>query len=291
MRSAIPELQITARGWRHILWRCLKAIADDALDMVARSIAFAAVMGLFPMMAAAVSLYGLFADPAVIWEHLRVLSRVLPPDAWDWLGGEVMRLAGVTSFDLSAAFLLGFGIGLWTGAIAIRALIRGLNIAHGLAERRGALRLTLTTLTLLAGALALLGVAAGAAFVFPAVDRWLGSPPELRFLSWFRWPLLFGLGLFALAMLYRFGPSRDRPPRRWVSLGAVAASAVWLLGSAVFSFLVATFSTLERTYGSLAALFGLFAWIWLSAFIVLIGGKLDAETERYLEAQGASGRS
>jgi hypothetical protein len=37
--------------------------------------------------------------------------------------------------------------------------------------------------------------------------------------------------MLGLAVLYRFGPDRDKPQWRWVSPGAGAATILWIVGS------------------------------------------------------------
>ena len=67
---------------------------------------------------------------------------------------------------------------------------------------------------------------------------------------------------------------------RWLSPGALLASALWLLASMVFSIYVESFATYSRTFGSLGAVAVLLMWLYVGAYVVLLGAELDAETER-----------
>ena len=60
----------------------------------------------------------------------------------------------------------------------------------------------------------------------------------------------------------------------------MVALALWLLGSIGFSWYVDNFGKYNQTYGALAAVIILLLWLYLSAFAVLLGAELDAETER-----------
>ena len=85
--------------------------------------------------------------------------------------------------------------------------------------------------------------------------------------------------LVALAMLYRFGPSR-RPARwQWLSVGTLAAALLWIAGSALLSWYLSNFANYSATYGSLGAAIGLMMWMWMSAIIVLCGAELNSEIE------------
>ena len=105
-----------------------------------------------------------------------------------------------------------------------------------------------------------------------------------------RWPLLFVLVALVLAMLYRYGPSRTRPRWRWITWGSAFAAVVWLAASVLFSWYVENFGSYNKTYGSLGAIIGFMTWIWISIIVVLVGAKLDAETEHQTARETTSGR-
>ena len=60
----------------------------------------------------------------------------------------------------------------------------------------------------------------------------------------------------------------------------MVALVLWLLGSIGFSWYVESFGKYNQTYGALAGVIILLLWLFLSAFVVLLGAELDAETER-----------
>ena len=85
--------------------------------------------------------------------------------------------------------------------------------------------------------------------------------------------------MFALAVLYRFGPSRRHAKWRWVSVGSVFATTTWLVISVAFSWYLSRFADYNATYGSLGAVIGLMMWLWLSTSVVLVGAELNSEIE------------
>lgn len=84
----------------------------------------------------------------------------------------------------------------------------------------------------------------------------------------------------ALAIIYRFAPDRDAPRLRWVSAGAVVATVIWLVASIGFSVYVETFGNYAKTYGSLAAVVVLMLWLWITAYAILLGAEINAESEQ-----------
>jgi membrane protein len=94
---------------------------------------------------------------------------------------------------------------------------------------------------------------------------------------------------FALALIYRFGPSRAAPKWRWITWGSALAAALWLAASALFSFYAANFGNFNETYGSLGAVIGFMTWLWISAIVVLLGAELDAEMEHQTARDSTTG--
>jgi membrane protein len=94
-----------------------------------------------------------------------------------------------------------------------------------------------------------------------------------------RWVILAAVIAGSLAVLYRVGPNRDDAEFSWTSPGAITATVLWLVGSAAFSFYVSNFGSYNETYGSIAGVIVLMLWLFLSAFIVLLGAEINSEIE------------
>jgi membrane protein len=95
--------------------------------------------------------------------------------------------------------------------------------------------------------------------------------------------------MLGLAMLYRFGPDRDKPQWRWVSPGAIAATVLWIVASIGFTVYVANFNSYDKTYGSLGGVVILLTWLYLSALMVLLGAVINAQSERQTRKDSTEG--
>lgn len=277
-RTAEKPSDIPARGWKDILWRVYEGISEDRILANAAAVAFYALLALFPGITALVSIYGLFADPGSIQQHLDSMSSLLPGGAIDVLREQLNRLAAEPRSTLGVSFFLGLLISLWSANGGIKALFDALNVVYEEREKRSFIRLN---------AIALVFTVAMIAFLIIALVCIVAVPVALNYLPGFiasivniaRWPLMLVLVTLALACIYRYGPSRDEPKWRWITWGSAFAAVAWLGFSAIFSFYAAHFGSFNKTYGSLGAVIGLMIWMWLSIAVILIGGKLNAEIE------------
>jgi membrane protein len=247
---------------------------------VAAGVVFYGLLALFPGITALVSLYGLFASPSTISEHISLISGFLPGGGIDIVQEQVNRLVSKGDAKLSFGFVFGLGLALWSANAGIKAIIDALNVVYDEKEKRGFIKLNLVSLAFtVAGILAIL-LAIGTVVVFPLVLGYigLGSLSE-TLLSLLRWPVLLGLIIVGLAVLYRFAPSRTEPRWQWISVGSVFAAVAWLVSSVLLSWYLSRFANYDATYGSLGAAIGLMMWMWISSIVILFGAELNSEIE------------
>jgi membrane protein len=103
------------------------------------------------------------------------------------------------------------------------------------------------------------------------------------------WLVMAAIVVVGLGVLYRYGLGRSHARVPWVSWGAIAAAALWLLASFLFQVYVANFADYNATYGSLGAVIALLMWFWVSAFVVLLGAELNAEMEHQTRKDTTTG--
>jgi membrane protein len=277
-RTAEKPSDIPSRGWKDILWRVYEGISEDRILANAAAVTFYALLALFPAIAALVSIYGLFADPATLQQHLDSVSGLLPGGAVDVIRDQLNRLAAEPRSALGVSFFVGLIISLWSANGGIKALFDALNVVYEERERRSFIRLNAITLAFTVAMIAFVIVALACIVAVPVAMKYL--PGFIGFiLNIARWPLMLVLVTLALACIYRYGPSRDQPKWRWITWGSAFAAFAWLGFSAIFSFYAAKFGSFNKTYGSLGAVIGFMTWMWLSIAVILIGGKINAEME------------
>ncbi len=287
-RSARSPSQIPPRGWRDILWRTLKEFNKDNIPSVGGGVTFFALLALFPGLAAFVALYGLFADFNDAVKQIEALAAVVPHDAVVFIGAQMIRISEQRGSTLSLAFVVTLLLSLWSANNGMKALLNGLNIAYGETEKRDFVHLTLHSLAFTLGGLALLLIAVAAVVGLPVVLPALDDAGPI--LAVVRWPVLVLLMVVVLAVVYRYGPSREHARWRWVTWGSVSAAGLWVVASLAFSWYMSNLAHYDRTYGSFGAAAGAMTWLWMSVVIVLFGAELNAEIEHQTAVDSTTGR-
>jgi membrane protein len=289
-RQAESPSEIPARGWWDILKRVARQVSEDRVMAEAAGVTYYALLALFPALAALVSLYGLFADPNTISNNLAAVSGLVPGGGMQIITDQLHSLAATSQRALGFGLVFSLAVSLWSANAAIKALFDALNAVYRECEERGFVFRTAVSLAFTIGSVLFVLIAMGSVVVLPAVLNFVGFGGIVDLLlKVLRWPLLLVAITIFLACVYRYGPSRAKARWRWVSWGGGFAAAMWILGSAAFSWYVANFGTYNKTYGSLGAAIGFMTWIWLSAIVVLVGAELNAEMEHQTERDTTSG--
>ena len=196
------------------------------------------------------------------------------------VGEQVKRITSKGSGTLGFAFFSGLAISLWSANAGMKAMFDALNVAYDEDEKRGFIALNLRSLAFTLGAILFLVLALVGVVVVPVVLNFIGLGKAAEWIiSLARWPVLLAIVIGGLAVLYRYGPSRNNAQWRWISAGSILAAVVWVVGSMLFSWYVSNFGNYNETYGSLGAAIGFLTWIWLSTTIVLVGAELNSEME------------
>lgn len=290
-RKAKKPTRIPASGWRDILLRVFEEQGRDNLGVVAAGVAFFALFSIVPAITALVSVYGLFSDPMDVQQHLASLKELMPESSYRILRSQVTDIAANSNGRLGFGLAIGIVLALWSAAKGTKSLMTALNIVNDEEETRGILKFNAFALVLTFGAIMFMIVALTLIVAVPGLLGNLGLPFGVRLLvAGTRWVLLAGFIILALSILYWIAPDRSRPKWRWVSWGAVLATLFWLIGSYLFSWYVAHFNSFNATYGSMGVIIILLTWLYLTAYLVLVGAELNAEMEHQTEIDTTRGK-
>lgn len=273
--------EIPRRGWIQVVKRAWKEAKTDQVPLLAAGVAFYSFLALFPAMIAAVMLYGLVRDPSDVREQIDELSATLPSDAASLLTTQLEALTTTSSGSLGLGLIISLVLALWSASGGVGNVMTAVNLAYDEEETRGFVKRKLLALGLTLGAIVFVVVAVGMVAVAPAVlDNLVGAGPLRWALEAARWVGLLVAMSVALGILYKLAPDRDAPKFRWVSIGSVVATVLWLVASLGFSLYVDNFGSYNKTYGALAGVVVLLLWLWLTMYVVLLGAEVNAEAEQ-----------
>ena len=290
-RLAGNPLDIPARGWKDILLRVYANVSGHRIMELAAGMTYYSLLAIFPAIAALVAVYGLFANPSTIARHLDQLGGFMPGGAIDVAREQLTRVASKGSNTLGVTFLIGLAISLWSANAAMKSLFDTLNIVYSEQEKRGFFKLNAISLGFTVAAVIFVLAALGAIVAVPVMLNYLGlSDQSDLLLRVGRWPVLYLILTFALAVIYRYGPSRETPQWRWITWGSAIAALLWLAASGLFSWYAANFGKFNETYGSLGAVIGFMTWLWISAIVILLGAEIDAEMEHQTVRDTTTGK-
>lgn len=271
---------IMKKPWVQYLLRLYRNIEEDYIGLLAAGVAFYFFLAAFPAIAALISLYGLFSDPVFITTQIDELSPFLPQESLKILSDQAQSITSSNEAALGFGFAVGVLLTIYSTTKGVKALIKGLNIAYNVRERRNILVQNYTAFVLTFVMLAYMLFALSLIALMPAFFKFIHLPEVLsEAMLALRWPLLLFSAMIGLQIVYHYAPHRPGIKWRWFSWGAFIATLFWLGGSSLFSLFVSNFGQYNETYGSLGAVAVLLLWFWLNALTILFGAEINASFE------------
>jgi membrane protein len=289
-RGARSPTEMPPAGWRDVVMRVFHGITEDRITTIAGGVTFFVLLALFPGLAGLISLYGLFADSGSIAQHLDSLAGIMPEGGLQIVRDQLQMLTSQPPQKLGFATAAGLAISLWSANGGVKAMFEGLNAVYEEHEKRSFVRLNAVSLAFTISLIGFAIVSLAIITVVPQLLSFLGLPGLGGIVNIARWPILLVVAALMIAVVYRFGPSRERPQWRWISPGSIFATVVWVVASLLFSWYTSHFGSYNKTYGSLGAAIGFMTWMWISTIVILVGAKINAELEHQTAVDTTEGR-
>lgn len=279
-RDARLPGEIPRLGWWDIARRVFARVGEESFGVLSAGIAFYAMLAVFPALGAIVTLYALAFDPSGVQAQFDSLAGILPAEVAEIFRDQLSALASREQQSLGFGVLIGVLFAVWSARRGVDALVRAVTIAYRERETRNFLKLNALTYGLTLGAVMVILTTLALLVALPALLAWLPLSQLASTLSRAAgWVLFVAVIMLSIGVLYRVGPPRASPRWRWLSVGALLATALWVLGSAGFSVYVGSFGTYNETYGTLGAIIVLLLWLYVSAYAIVLGALVNAEME------------
>lgn len=260
-----------------------KSVSDDVPGLAAQ-LAFYLTLAFFPFLILIFSLLSL--SPFLTEDMLYDVLNALPADTvyvvWQIISG----VGGSISIIIVSGF-----VAMWSLSSAIGTVAKAVNRFYSVEEKRNfiflrikgmfyaivAVLLVIASFTVVVfGSL----IGAGIGTILPGVLKW--------------WPLIrFGVLILCVVaifvVIFKKMPSKElKVTYLWP--GATFTALSWGVFSFLFSFYVDNFASYHVLYGGLAGLIALVTWLYMTAYIILVGGEINSILyKKYLERQTKDG--
>ena len=288
---ALSPWQIPPAGWKEIAARVWQQTWLDNVGLVAAGVAFYGFLAFVPLLGLIVLAYGLVADPATVVSNMRALTDILPDDVAAFIGEQLTGAVEMARGTKGAGIAVAIAFALYGGGNGAGAIITALNIAYQEKEKRSLLRFYLTAFAMTLAAV-VFAVSALAATTLIAVLEELvpeASGSVIVAGKAAAYAMLVLVAAAIAATLYRYAPSREKARWEWITPGSLFTAVTWLLLTLAFGFYVTSITDYNATYGSLGAIIALLTWMYLSAYVFVIGAELNSEIEHQTAKDSTTG--
>ena len=283
-----PEGTDRRTGRWPVLKRAALEFQEDGMTDWAAALTYYGLLALFPALIALVSIVGLFGDPASTTRQVTdIVTQIGPDSAAETFAGPIESITANRS-AAGILFVVGLLVALWSASGYIGAFTRAANIVWETPEGRGFLKLRPLQLAVTLVLIILFALVAVSLVLTGPVVEAVGNSigvGETALTIWdiAKWPVLLGVVVFMIAILYYATPNVKVPGFRWVTVGGAVAVVLWIVASAAFAIYVANFGSYDKTYGTLGGVVTLLVWVWISNLALLFGMEVNAERERSRE--------
>lgn len=277
---------------KDFLWRLYtKAFDEEDLLSNAAQVAYFFLFALFPLLLFLVSIFGIVLESAsdLRAEMFQYLRQTMPGSAYELVQTTIDQ---VTENSSGGKLTFGILVALYSASAGIDSLRVTLNGVYNITEKRPWWKTKLLSLAMTLGLGILVTVALGIVLYGTKFTKLLLDTLNLPIQS----PLVLGVLQFVIAaivlttifaLLYNYLPQHKTPKWVWISPGAIIGIVLWLILSFSFRLYLSYFDTYDKTYGSLGAVIVLMLWLYLTAFVILLGGSINAVLQEFTDAEAA----
>jgi membrane protein len=264
--------------------RVVQRISEDDLMGRASELAFNFLLAVFPLLLFMLALFGLFASRSSQLQTslLFYFADFLPPGAFQLVKEITFELATNAA---GGKLTVGIVLAVWFASGGMSSMISTLNAVYSVHEKRSWLKVQFIALALTLAISLLLLIAMFIVLAGDHLADWVGSQLHLTLaviIAWkgVQWIAAVGFVILSFSLVYYCGPTLVK--RSWYSAtpGSIFGAILWLAASTGFRAYLHFFNTYTETYGSLGAMMILVVWLYVIGFAFLVGGLINAETER-----------
>jgi membrane protein len=255
-----------------LLWH---RIEEDDIPGLSAQLSYFFLLALFPLLIVLFTLLPYFPIPHQ--DMLGMIRDFAPVEAMELIEKNIEYIMNHRNGGLLSFGIIGT---IWSASNGINAIVRAFNKAYNVKESRSfivsrgmsiILTFGMIIVFILAIILPIFGKEIGV-FLFSQLGYTSEFIKLWDTLSW----LVSTIILFLIFTgLYWIAPNVKLKCRSAFP-GAAFATVCWIISSIVLTFYVGNISNYSLTYGSIGAIIVLMIWLYISAFIIILGGEINA---------------
>ncbi|MGN0597280.1 MAG: YihY/virulence factor BrkB family protein [Ruminiclostridium sp.] len=251
-----------------------KRLRESCISAFAGQAALFIIISFFPFIMLLISLIQFL--PFTLEEVQQFTVDFLSPTLNDFLVNiikEIISKSSISIISITSVTVL------WSASKGFLAIIRGLNSVYSVNEKRGYVKLRLTTVLYTIVTLIIILVTLGLLVFGSTINNWIVELiPQLSQMSpvtlTVRW--LIGLCMLILFFMFIYTVIPERKTRFVNELpGAVFSSLGWLIFSGLYSFYIDNFANYSYIYGSLTTVVLLLLWLYFCMYILFLGAAIN----------------
>lgn len=250
-------------------------INEENLPGLSAQLAYYFLFSMFPLLIFLFTLLPFLPIPQK--DLLGVIKEFAPVEAMDLIEktlNDVMnhRHGGLLSFGIIGT--------IWSASNGMNAIIAALNKAYNVKKKRSFFVTSGMAVAITFGMICIFVLA----FILPIFGKDIGlflfsnlgfAKQFLSVWGGLRW-LISAFVLFIIFTgLYWMAPNVKLQCRSTIP-GALFSTIGWIASSMIFSFYVNHFGNFSFTYGSIGVIIVLMLWLYLTGFIIILGGEINA---------------
>jgi membrane protein len=260
--------------------RVYERYENDAVSDSAATLAYYSFYSLFPFLVFLATLTAYLPLGNSVDTLLDRMRTIVPAQAMGLIDEHVRGLIARPRPNLLTVGLL---VTVYAASRGIDSVRKALNLAYDVKESRRFWSTELIAIGMTVGGALVSTVAVALLVAGGYAGFWLarafGIGPEYVFVwKWLRWPVTAAVIMLASAINYHLLPD-VRQKFRYLTPGSVIATLIWLATTWAFGQYVTHFGSYNATYGSIGGVIILMTWFYLSGFIFLMGGEMNALLE------------
>ena len=247
----------------------------DDVPVLGSQLAYNLILSFFPFIIFLMTLIGHTFLNRI--EVLDGLSSLVPQSASDLIKYTILEVGNTKSNSLMSVSLM---FTLWSASSGFNAVIKGLNKAYGVREKRSFIKVRTISLICTLGMsliiiIMMLLLVLGRV-IWNAITRQFDILQKLTLvLVITKYLIVISTTIFIFSLLYRYAPNRKL---KWIEVcpGAIFSTFSIILASAAFAYYVNNFGKYSVFYGSIGAIIVLLIWLFLVSIIIILGGEVNA---------------